>query len=97
MSRQYDDDDGRTIVSMDVEGMPWYDKRIKREQREQARRERAERSELTEHEEVLTKRQTARWIWHSLLAAFLVLLVIGGGLVLLIFIEWVVWKLKTGA
>jgi hypothetical protein len=25
--KQYDDDDGRTIVSMDVEGMPWYDRR----------------------------------------------------------------------
>lgn len=22
--RQYDDDDGRTIVDMNVEGMPWY-------------------------------------------------------------------------
>ena len=22
--RQYDDDDGRTIVNMNVEGMPWY-------------------------------------------------------------------------
>ena len=25
--KQFDDDDGRTIVSMNVEGMPWYDRR----------------------------------------------------------------------
>ena len=27
MKREYDDDDGETIVSMDVDGMPWYDPR----------------------------------------------------------------------
>jgi len=26
--KYYDDDDGETIVNMDVEGMPWYDRRI---------------------------------------------------------------------
>jgi len=25
--RQYDDDDGRTIANMNVDGMPWYDGR----------------------------------------------------------------------
>jgi hypothetical protein len=24
--KQYDDDDGRTIIKMDVEGMPWFNK-----------------------------------------------------------------------
>lgn len=24
--KQYDDDDGRTIVDMNVDGMPWYDR-----------------------------------------------------------------------
>ncbi len=27
MKKQYDDDDGRTIANMDVEGMPWYSKK----------------------------------------------------------------------
>jgi len=26
-TKQFDDDDGRTIVDMNVEGMPWYDRR----------------------------------------------------------------------
>ena len=34
MSRQqkkYEDDDGRVICSMDIDGMPWHDKRVRRE------------------------------------------------------------------
>ena len=26
--KQYDDDDGRTIVSMDVDGTPWHDRNV---------------------------------------------------------------------
>jgi len=33
----YDDDDGRTIANMNVEGMPWYDRRERREARARAR------------------------------------------------------------
>ena len=87
MSKQYDDDDGRTIVNMDVDGMPWHDRRIRRERRAKEKEDR---------EEALTKRQTARWIWRSLLAAFAVIFIIGGVIVLLIFIEWIIWKKKTG-
>ena len=87
MSKTYEDDDGRTIVNMDVDGMPWHDRRIRRERREKSKAER---------EEVLSSRQTARWIWRSLLGAFTVIFVIGGVIVLLIFIEWIIWKAKTG-
>ena len=88
MKKQYPDDDGRTIVSMDVEGMPWHDRRIRREKRSQC-------GEChKDHEQSLTKQQTARWIWRSLLAAFSVILIIGGVIVFLIFIEWLIWKSK---
>lgn len=30
--RMYEDDDGRTIADMNVEGMPWYDRNRDREQ-----------------------------------------------------------------
>lgn len=87
MSRQYDDDDGRTIVNMDVDGMPWHDERLKREKREQ---EKAERNEA------MTPRETARWIRSALLAGLAVVFIISGVLVLLIFIEWIIWKCKKG-
>lgn len=35
--KQYDDDDGRVICNMDVDGMPRHDKRIRREKKEQQR------------------------------------------------------------
>lgn len=90
MSKQYEDDDGRTIVSMDVEGMPWHDKRVRRENHKQRTGTR------DVGDDVLTKRQTARWIWRSLLGAFTVIFIIGGVIVLLIFIEWIIWKIKSG-
>ncbi len=31
MKKQYDDDDGRTIANMNVDGMPWYHKPRKQE------------------------------------------------------------------
>lgn len=90
----YEDDDGRTIVSMDVEGMPWHDKRVRAEERE--RRKQAFK-EMEDRGEILTKRQTARVVLHALLGALAVVLFIGGGIVLLIFIEWCIWKAKKGA
>ena len=35
--KQYDDDDGRVICDMDVDGMPWHNRRVRREQREAAK------------------------------------------------------------
>lgn len=35
--RKYDDDDGRVILNMDVEGMRWHDKRVRKEARETRR------------------------------------------------------------
>jgi hypothetical protein len=31
--KQYEDDDGRVICSMDVAGMRWHDKRVRREEK----------------------------------------------------------------
>lgn len=46
--KQYDDDDGRVIASMNVDGMPWYQRsqRFDRNKREQA----SDFSDLTKEE-----------------------------------------------
>ncbi len=46
--KQYDDDDGRVIASMNVDGMPWYQRsqRFDRNRREQA----SDFSDLTKEE-----------------------------------------------
>ena len=87
MNRQYDDDDGRTVVNMDVDGMPWHDRRIRREKRQKAKADR---------NDAMSTHETARWICFSLLGALAVVFIIGGVIVLLIFIEWLVWKFKKG-
>lgn len=87
----YEDDDGRTVCPMDVEGMPWYDKRQKKEQRAQAKQE---LNEKIQRGDALDKKQTRRYIWYSILGGLAAIGFIGGGLVLFIFIGWLIWKLK---
>ena len=92
--KQYEDDDGRTICDMDVEGMPWHDRRVRREERQKAR---AELQERVARGEALTRRETVRYTFYAVLGALAAAGFVGGGLVLLIFVFWLIWKLKGGA
>lgn len=92
--KQYDDDDGRTICDMDVEGMPWHDRRVRRERRQKAREELSER---VANGETLTRMETIRYTFYAVLGALAAAGFVGGGLVLLVFIGWLIWKLKGGA
>ena len=55
--RQYDDDDGRTIISMDVEGMRWYDKDHRRQKPSQ---------HVQSHGSQLTRSESRLYTWYSL-------------------------------
>ena len=78
--RQYDDDDGRRIADMNVDGMPWYDGSRKHLFRNNGNRERigADFSDASSGQgipsEPLTKKETRSIILNALLAA----LAIGG-------------------
>ncbi len=87
--KQYEDDDGRTIVDMDVEGMPWHTARLKREKRELNK---AELQEKIARGEALTKRQTIRYTLYAVLAGLTVVGFVAGGVCLLILILWLCWK-----
>lgn len=87
--KQYEDDDGRTIVDMNVEGMPWYDGRKRKQQRAQAR---AELKEKIERGEALTTAQTIRYTFYSILAALTVIGIVAGGACLFILILYLAWK-----
>lgn len=87
--KQYDDDDGRTIANMNVEGMPWYDKQLKRESRAQARAELADR---VARGDALTTRETVRYSMYAILAGLTVVGFVAGGVCLLILILWLLWK-----
>ncbi|MBO4418253.1 MAG: hypothetical protein J5789_00270 [Oscillospiraceae bacterium] len=86
--KQYEDDDGRTIVDMNVEGMRWYQAERKRTARAEAR---AELQEKIDRGEALTRRETIRYTFYATLAGLTVVAFIGGGTVLFIFLLWLLW------
>jgi hypothetical protein len=87
--KRYDDDDGRTIADMNVEGMPWYQAEHKKQSRAQAR---AELRDKIDRGEALTRRETLRYTFYAVLAGLAVVGFIGGGVTLFVFILWLLWK-----
>lgn len=66
--KEHDDDDGRVIVNMDVEGMQHHDRRVRREKR-------AERAEKSGHETKMTKSEARRFTFYAVLAGLTIVLV----------------------
>ena len=60
---QYDDDDGRVICNMDVEGMRWAGKSDRRKSNEQTN---------TPLGDQLTRSEARRFTWNAILAGLLV-------------------------
>ena len=87
--KRYEDDDGRTIADMNVEGMPWYQANVKKQSRAEAK---AALQEKIDRGEALTRRETLRYTFYAVLAGLTVVGFIGGGTVLLVFILWLLWK-----
>ena len=75
----YDDDDGRVIAPMNVEGMPWYQEHPP----EQPERE---------QDQPLTGRQTARVVFMATLTALGVGLIFCAGIVLLVLFLQCLWR-----
>jgi hypothetical protein len=63
--KKYDDDDGRVICDMDVAGMPWHDRQVRREKRVERRAEKRERAPQGVQ---LTKSEARRYTWYAVLA-----------------------------
>lgn len=66
--KQYDDDDGRVICNMDIEGMKWHDRRIRRENREMRKASVLPRDQMT-------KSEARRYTWYAVLAGLTIVLV----------------------
>lgn len=81
-SKQYDDDDGRTICNMDVDGMPWFDKRVRSEKR--AARSAAQGDRIT-------RAEARAYTWYALLAGLLIASVFSVAIVLFTLFCTQVW------
>jgi len=65
--KQYDDDDGRTIADMNVEGMPWYDRR-----HDFGRQPERDSSQPSPYGTGMTDREIKLYTWGALKAGLLV-------------------------
>ena len=76
-------DDGRTVVDMNVEGMPWYNPapHVPKE----------ERRRMAQEDPVLTKREARYYTWGALKATLLVTGVLSAGIVLFVLFCQFVW------
>ena len=59
--KKYEDDDGRTIADMNVEGMPWYNPNVPKNTEEGG-----------EKPQSISKRETAGWVINGIFAALLI-------------------------
>lgn len=80
--KQYNDDDGRVICSMDVEGMRWHDKRVRRESRE---------ARKVSQGDQMTKSEARQFTWYAVLAGLLIAAVFSMTWVLFILFCTEIW------
>ena len=91
MRKEYEDDDGRVICPMDVEGMPGSVFRP-HGARSPMRREREEIRRKVDAGEALTRAEYRKYTWYAVLGGLTVVGVIGGGTVLFIFLLTLLWR-----
>lgn len=92
--KQYDDDDGRVIAPMNVDGMPWYDRHLKvdGETGTGAEDDEFDFSALSPEEKKAYRHET-RAIIRGIIRQFLpfLLLFVGVG-TLVVLVLWLVWR-----
>ncbi|NLG99964.1 MAG: hypothetical protein GX491_21615 [Chloroflexi bacterium] len=91
--KKYDDDDGRVIVDMNVEGMPWFNRRARREQgtAQHVPTPREEIAQFVHNAEQMTDSEARRYTWNALLAGLLIVGVFAAVWVLFILFCIYVW------
>jgi hypothetical protein len=80
--KQYDDDDGRVICNMDVPGMRWHDRAVRRQER--AQRKASQGGQLTRSEAL-------RYTWYAVLSGLLIAAIFSTVWVLFILFCTQVW------
>jgi hypothetical protein len=85
--KQYEeDDDGRVICNMDVEGMRWHSKPVRHPWLKEP-----ESTPPSSHEEPITDREARRFTWYAVLAGLLIVAVFSAVWVLLVLFMTKVW------
>ena len=80
--KQYEDDDGRVICNMDVAGMRWHDRAVGRQKKAERKLARGEQ---------MTRSETLRFTWYSVLSGMVIALVFSAVWVLIILFCTQIW------
>ncbi len=83
--KKYDDDDGRVICNMDVEGMKWHDRRVRKE------RPAGHQQIIIPQGDTMTRSEARRYTWSAALAGLVVVLVFSLTWVLFILFCTQIW------
>jgi hypothetical protein len=84
--KKYEDDDGRVICNMDVEGMRWHDKRVRHPMFTLP-----EDNHSSNSADPLTQREARRYTWYAVLAGLLIVAVFSTVWILLVLFMTKVW------
>jgi len=82
--KQYDDDDGRVICNMDVPGMRWHDRSVRRERF-------ARRFAPASQGDQMTRSEARRFTWYAMLSGVLIASVFAATWLLFILFCTQVW------
>ncbi|NLC13147.1 MAG: hypothetical protein GX768_03765 [Chloroflexi bacterium] len=86
---QFDDDDGRTIVSMDVDGTPWHDRNVKFAERQA--QELGVKQKRAMYGDRMTNSEARRYTFYALLAGLALTAVMAAVWILLVLFMTQVW------
>jgi hypothetical protein len=87
--KRYDDDDGRTIVSMDVDGTPWHDRNVNFAERQA--QDLGRRQKVAMYGERMTGSEARRYTFYAMLAGLALTAALATVWILLVLFMTQVW------
>lgn len=87
--KRYDDDDGRTIVSMDVDGTPWHDRNVNYAERQA--QDLGRRQKVAMYGERMTGSEARRYTFYAMLAGLALTAALATVWILLVLFMTQVW------
>ena len=87
--KRYDDDDGRTIVSMDVDGTPWHDRNVNFAERQA--QDLGRRQKVAMYGERMTGSEARRYTFYAMLAGLALTAALASVWILLVLFMTQVW------
>lgn len=87
--KQYDDDDGRTIVSMDVDGTPWHDRNVNFAEKQA--QDLGRRQKVAMYGERMAGSEARRYTFYAMLAGLALTAALASVWILLVLFMTQVW------